>query len=66
MDPLTLLNTALEVTKLALTFGLKIYDDTPLPIRQQGAADWGKFIHGIAADILNLQQQVNSIVKVPK
>lgn len=59
MDPLT---GILDLAKLALTFGMKVYDDTPVAIRQQAAADWGKFTHNIADVILTLQGKINAAV----
>jgi len=59
MDPIT---AGLQLAKAALDFGMKVYDDTPLPIRQQGAADWGKFVHNIADVILDLQAKINGAV----
>jgi hypothetical protein len=60
VDPIT---TGLTTLNLVLTFGLKVYDDTPLPLRQQGAADWAKFVHNIADAILATQAKLNAVVK---
>ena len=62
MDPLTVLTAALALAQKALEFAMKIYDDTPLAIRQQGAADWGTFVHRIAAGILDLQKQIEALL----
>jgi hypothetical protein len=60
MDPITAVATTLN---LVLTFAGKVYDDTPAPLRQQGAADWARFIHNIADAILATQAKLNAAVK---
>jgi len=62
MDPIT---AGLTTLNLVLAFASKIYDDTPVALRQQGAADWAKFVHNIADAILATQAKLNAAVAKP-
>jgi len=60
MDPIT---AGLNVLNLVLTFGMKVYDDTPVALRQQGAADWARFVHNIADAVLTAQAKLTAVAK---
>ena len=60
MDPIT---QALALANTALKFAEKIYDDTPVPMRQSNAENWGKFVHNIGDFVLSLQGKINAAVK---
>jgi hypothetical protein len=57
-DPIS---AALSVLNTLIVFGEMVYNDTPLPIRQENAADWGNFLHNINTQILKLQNKINGV-----
>lgn len=59
-DPVT---AALTLVNNILHFAEKIYDDTPVTIRQANAENWAKFCNNIGNFILSLQEKINSTVK---
>lgn len=60
MEPIT---AGLNLLSKALDFGMLVYQDTPLALRQQNAGDWAMFVHGISTEILALQKQIQQQVK---
>jgi hypothetical protein len=59
MDPVT---AALNTLNTLLQIGMKVYDDTPVAIRQAEAANWGQFVVNIGNQILALQNKLTSLI----
>ena len=57
MDPLT---ASLNLATAALALATKIWDATPDALKAQSAGDWAKFIHNIAAVIIDIQVKINA------
>lgn len=61
MDPLT---AALNLASAIVALATKVWDDTPLALRQAEAANWAKFTVNIGDFIIGLQGQINKAAAI--